>query len=62
MTTGILDAAMESRLQGGAIQNTPQLQFADRPRDYRAMREMGASWKTITEDRPEPKGIEYGGS
>jgi hypothetical protein len=61
MTTGILDAAMDSRVKGGKSQGTPQLLFAYKPRDYRAMREMGASWKIITEDRPEPKGIEYGG-
>ncbi len=61
MTTGILDAAMDSRVQGGALRDTPQLRFAYKPRDFRAMREMGASWKLITEDRPEPQGIEYGG-
>ncbi len=33
----------------------------DKPRDFRAMGEMGASWKLITEDRPEPLGIAYGG-
>ncbi len=61
MTTGILDAAMDSRIQGGAVRETPQLRFAYQPRDFRPMREMGASWKLLTEDRPEPKGIEYGG-
>ncbi|HAM70080.1 MAG TPA: hypothetical protein DCM86_00360 [Verrucomicrobiales bacterium] len=61
MTTGILDAAMDSRIHGGRVEETPQLLFSYRPRDYRAMREMGASWARITEDRPEPKGIEYGG-
>ncbi len=61
MTTGILDAAMDSRVKGGAVEETPQLLFAYKPRDFRRMREMGASWKLITEDRPEPKGIEYAG-
>ncbi|MSU63051.1 MAG: hypothetical protein EXS31_11775 [Pedosphaera sp.] len=61
MTTGILDAAMDSRVKGGTVQETPQLLFAYKPRDFRRMRELGASWKIITEDRPEPKGIEYGG-
>lgn len=61
LTTGILDAAMDSRLQGGKALETPQLLFAYKPRDFRALREMGASWKLITEDRPEPQGIEYGG-
>jgi len=62
MTTGILDAAMDSRVQESKVMDTPQLLFTYRPRDFRAMREMGASWKLITEDRPEPKGIDYGGS
>ena len=61
MTTGILDAAMDSRIRGGAAQETPQLGFAYKPRDFRRLREMGGSWKVITEERPEPAGIEYGG-
>jgi hypothetical protein len=61
MTTGILDAAMDSRVQGGVQLETPQLLFRYRPRDYRHLREMGASWKLITEDRPEPKGIDFAG-
>ena len=58
LVTGILDAEMESRFQGGKPMDTPQLAIAYAPRDYRKMREMGASWKIITEDIPEPKGIE----
>ena len=61
MTTGILDAAMDSRFKAGAVLETPQLLFTYKPRVFRAMRVMGASWKLISEDRPEPKGIEYGG-
>lgn len=61
LATGILDAAMESRVKGGAILETPHLRMAYKPRDFRAMREMGATWKIITEERPEPQGIEYGG-
>lgn len=61
MTTGILDAAMDSRIQGSRSVETPQLLFRYRPRDYRRLREMGASWNQITEDRPEPQGITYGG-
>ncbi|MBI3850991.1 MAG: hypothetical protein HY298_12050 [Verrucomicrobia bacterium] len=58
LVTGILDAEMESRFQGGKPMDTPQLAIAYQPRDYRKMRELGASWKIITEDIPEPKGIE----
>ena len=58
LVTGILDAEMESRFQGSKPTDTPHLAIAYQPRDYRKMREMGASWKILTEDIPEPKGIE----
>ena len=58
LVTGILDAEMESRFQGGKPMDTPQLHINYSPRDYRKMREMGESWRIITEDIPEPKGIE----
>jgi len=58
LVTGILDAEMESRMEGGKPMDTPQLAIAYRPRDYRKMREMGATWNIVTEDIPEPKGIE----
>jgi hypothetical protein len=58
LVTGILDAEMESRFQGGKPMDTPQLNISYQPRDYRKMREMGATWKILTEDTPEPKGIE----
>lgn len=57
LVTGILDAEMDSRYQGGVSVDTPQLDVAYQPRDYRAMREMGASWKIITEETPEPLGM-----
>ena len=57
LTSGILDAAMDSRLAGKAV-DTPQLDVAYAPRDFRAMREMGATWKIITDALPAPKGIE----
>jgi len=58
LVTGILDAEMESRFQGGKAMDTPQLNIRYTPRDYRKMREMGATWNILTEDKPEPKGIE----
>ncbi|HEX7447282.1 MAG TPA: hypothetical protein VF306_07045 [Pirellulales bacterium] len=58
LVTGALDAAMDSRLAGGTPVDTPQLQFAYEPRNYRAMREMGKSWQIIREETPEPQGIE----
>lgn len=56
LTTGILDAAMHSRFQGGKILSTPQLEFSYRPVDFTAFRETGATWKVIDENVPEPKG------
>ena len=58
LVTGILDAEMDSRFQGGKPMDTPELNLTYAPRDYRKMRELGASWRIITEDIPEPKGIE----
>lgn len=56
LASGILDAEMHSRRDRKAVA-TPELEFAYAPRDFRAMREMGASWKIITEATPETKGI-----
>ena len=61
LVTGALDALMQSRYEGGTVQQTPQLAIAYAPRDFRAMREMGASWRIITEGTPEPPGIDPGG-
>jgi len=58
LTTGVLDAAMDSRLAGGKRLQSPQLAVAYAPQDFRGMREMGATWKIITEETFEPKGIE----
>jgi hypothetical protein len=57
LVSGVLDVAMDARLAGKPI-DTPQLDVAYAPRDFRAMREMGATWKIITDETPEPSGIE----
>jgi hypothetical protein len=56
LTTGLLEAAMRSRFQKGERIQTPHLQITYEPRDFRAMREMGASWK-IMHNVPETRGI-----
>jgi len=61
LVAGILDAEMHSRHEGGKVMNTPELEFGYEPIDFRAMREMGESWKIITEDVPEPPGINPNG-
>jgi hypothetical protein len=48
---------MDSRQQGGAALRTPQLKIAYQPIDFRALREMGETWKILTEDTPEPEGF-----
>ncbi len=57
LTTGILEAAMRSRHQNGERIVTRHLHIGYQPRDFRAMREMGASWRIITDQTPEPPGI-----
>ena len=57
LVTGILDVSMHSRYESGKPMKTPHLEFAYAPIDFNPMREMGASWGIITEDTPEPAGI-----
>lgn len=60
LVSGVLDAAMRSRAAGRATR-TPHLEFAYPARDFAAMREMGETWKVITDDTPEPRGIDHSG-
>ena len=55
LTTGMVEAAMRSRADRRPTA-TANLNITYAARDFRAFREMGASWK-ILEGRPEPKGI-----
>jgi hypothetical protein len=61
LTSGVLDAAMHSRAQRGAVLKTPHLEFGYPARDFTAMREMGESWKLLTETTPQPRGIDRSG-
>lgn len=54
LTTGIVEAAMQSHHQGGKAIDTPHLTFAYSPTDFSQFRENGASWKVLTRDTPEP--------
>jgi hypothetical protein len=58
LTSGVLDAAMDSKVADGSAIETPQLAFSYAAKDFRPMREMGATWKIITEQTPEPAGNE----
>jgi len=57
LTTGLTDAFMHARQKAGPLA-TPHLEFAYKAQSFKAMREMGATWKIITDDTPQPKGIE----
>lgn len=61
LVTGLLAAAMDSRFEQHRLVPTPHLDVPYQPRDFRAMREMGESWKIITEEMPQPQGINPGG-
>jgi len=58
LTTGMVEAAVRSRAQNGRRIDTANLHIAYQPRDWRAYREMGASWRLLTADSQETKGIE----
>lgn len=58
LTTCALDAAMESRFRGQEPVRTPNLDVAYQPLDFRSMREMGETWKILTPETPQPKGID----
>jgi hypothetical protein len=60
MTTGMLESVMRAKQTPGKPLTTPHLEFNYAARDFRTMREMGASWKIINESTPEPKGVNSG--
>ncbi|MBY0588740.1 hypothetical protein K2X85_16325 [bacterium] len=57
LTSGILSAAMDSRFEGEKPVDTPWLNIAYPPIDFRRCREMGQTWKQITDQTPEPAGM-----
>jgi len=59
LTTGILAAEMDSHFEKGKPVETPWLDIAYKPIDFRRCREMGATWKQITESTPEVQGIHH---
>lgn len=61
LTTCVLDTAMESRVRGRVPVKSPVLEIAYRPTDFRAMCEMGETWKILGPDTPEPRGVDTSG-
>ncbi len=59
LTSGIVAAAMRSRAGGRRVE-TPHLEIAYAPQDFRAFRETGATWRLVTEQTPEPAGLNLG--
>src|SRR5262249_42608654 len=55
LTTGLTDAVLRSRAAGYALE-TPHLHITYAARDYRPMREMGESWRTL-EGQPERRDV-----
>lgn len=53
LTTGALEAAMQSAARGEPLE-TPHLRITYAPRDFRAFRETGASWRVLPPETPEP--------
>jgi len=58
LTTGALEAAIDSHVGGGKVVRTPHLEWAYTPRDFEAYRETGATWEIVTDSTQQPKGIE----
>ncbi len=56
LTTGALEAAVRSRSELRRLA-TPHLNVVYSSRDYRALREQGESWRTLTEDTRETQGF-----
>jgi hypothetical protein len=57
LSTGILEAVLRARRDGRRLP-TPDLEIAYAPIDFRAMREMGDTWKIVTPDVPQPADID----
>ena len=58
LTTGLTEALMRAREQPGQPLSTPHLEFSYKARNFKSMREMGASWKILTDEIPEPRGLD----
>jgi len=59
LTTGMVEAGVESHFRGDKPYETPHLNISYAARDYRDMREMGQTWQLLTEKPPEPTGIDH---
>ena len=58
LTSGAVDAVMQSWNQGGQPVSTPHCGIKYQPKDFTAFRETGATWSVITKDVPQSAGFE----
>ncbi|MCH2210959.1 MAG: hypothetical protein MK110_06630 [Fuerstiella sp.] len=58
LTTGAVDAVMQSWNQGGQPVATPHCAVSYQSLDFTAFRESGATWSVITKDVPQSAGFE----
>lgn len=61
LTTVMTDAMVLSKAAGGKAIDRPELQVAYKSGDWSALRERGETWKILTDDIPQPRGITRGG-
>jgi len=61
LTTGLTAAMVDSRAAEGKTIATPHLKIAYKAADWSSFRERGESWKILSDDVPEPRGITRGG-
>ena len=58
LTTGAVDAVMQSWNQSGKPVSTPHLNIRHQATDFAVFRESGATWSVITKDVPQSAGFE----
>jgi hypothetical protein len=61
LLSGVLEASMNSRAKIGENIKTSHLELAYSAHNFAPMREMGESWKIVTETTLEPSGIDHSG-
>ena len=57
LSSGIVNLTMDSKAKGGKRLETPELAIQYQARDFKRMREMGDTWKHLTPETPQPKGL-----
>jgi hypothetical protein len=61
LTTVMTAAMVRSKVAKGKVIDRQELQVAYKSGDWSSLRERGETWKILTEDTPQPRGITRGG-